>query len=215
MKIDIYAEDGSSREKLATFTLTGIDEIAKNDIAQRNGSSQPKLTLSFELSRSGLIQLNAANVKIEETYTVEEKPPRKAKIIPQNITNATDNTTESAPVNETTEQPEAENITVIKKTKKRPHSFPLYNIEKAYEGQQTLSRVELQLCKERLRWFEKRDEDRAKTDKAKNDFESVIYAMRDWINEDENIPFVGTSNQETLLKELRENEDWLLEGEGE
>jgi hypothetical protein len=31
---------------------------------------------------------------------------------------------------------------------------------------------------------------------AKNGLESIIYAMRDWYNEDENIPFVGTENIE-------------------
>ena len=43
-----------------------------------------------------------------------------------------------------------------------------------------------------MRWLEKRDEDKFKTEKAKNDFETVIYALRDWVNEDENVPFVGS-----------------------
>jgi hypothetical protein len=34
-----------------------------------------------------------------------------------------------------------------------------------------------------LRWFEKRDEEKAKIDKAKNDFETVIYDMRDWVSD--------------------------------
>lgn len=54
-----------------------------------------------------------------------------------------------------------------------------------------------------------------KTDKAKNDFESVIYAFRDWLYEDENTPFVGDEQKEAMIKTLQENEDWLLEGEGE
>ena len=45
-----------------------------------------------------------------------------------------------------------------------------------------------------MRWFEKRDEEKAKTDKAKNDFETVIYAMRSWVYEDsENMPYIGTT----------------------
>jgi len=54
-----------------------------------------------------------------------------------------------------------------------------------------------------------------RTDKAKNDFEGVIYAMREWVNEDTNIPYVGVEKQEEILKNLTDNEDWLLEGEGE
>jgi hypothetical protein len=33
----------------------------------------PKVHLSFELTRTGILNLNKAEVKIEETYTVEEK----------------------------------------------------------------------------------------------------------------------------------------------
>lgn len=56
MKIDVYAESPEmEREHLATFTVTGIDQVAKNDIALKEGSSKPKVALSFELTRSGLI----------------------------------------------------------------------------------------------------------------------------------------------------------------
>ena len=40
------------------------------------------------------------------------------------------------------------------------------------------------MARDRLKLLEKRDETKIKTDKAKNDFESVIYAMRDWVNDD-------------------------------
>lgn len=61
-----------------------------------------------------------------------------------------------------------------------------------------MTNEQLKASRERLRWYEKRDDDKFKTDKAKNDYESVIYALRDWINEDENVPFIGTSNVEEL-----------------
>jgi hypothetical protein len=68
-----------------------------------------------------------------------------------------------------------------------------------------------------LRWFEKRDEEKAKTDKAKNDFETVIYAMRAWVSEEpEHMPYIGsTENQEEILANLSSAETWLLDGEGE
>ena len=47
-----------------------------------------------------------------------------------------------------------------------------------------------------MRWFEKRDEEKAKTDKAKNDFETVIYAMRAWVSEyPEHMPYIGTTEE--------------------
>ena len=42
----------------------------------------------------------------------------------------------------------------------------------------------MNLARDRLKLFEKRDETKIRTDKAKNDFESIIYAMRDWVNDD-------------------------------
>lgn len=66
-----------------------------------------------------------------------------------------------------------------------------------------------------MRNFEKRDEEKVKTDKAKNDFESVIYSMRDWLNDDENNPYIVSDEQRALLTKLSEHEEWLLEGEGD
>lgn len=37
-----------------------------------------------------------------------------------------------------------------------------------------------------MKALEKRDNDKEKTDEAKNDFESTIYAFRDFLREDEN-----------------------------
>jgi len=74
------------------------------------------------------------------------------------------------------------------------------------------------MAKDRLRWYERKDEERARTDKAKNDFESVIYAMREWLTEHttEHMPYIGTTDQqEELLSKLSTAEDWLLDGEGE
>lgn len=66
-----------------------------------------------------------------------------------------------------------------------------------------------------MRAFEKRDEERAKTDKAKNDFESVIYMLRGWLTDEENNPFIPSEDQDILLSQLTKEEDWLLEGEGD
>ena len=41
-----------------------------------------------------------------------------------------------------------------------------------------------------MRFYEKRDEDKIKTDMAKNNFEGVIYAMRGWLTEEENNPYI-------------------------
>lgn len=70
-------------------------------------------------------------------------------------------------------------------------------------------------ARERMRSYEKRDEDKIKTDRTKNDFESVIYAMRGWLNEEENNPYIVDKDQDALLSKLVSEEEWLLDGEGE
>ncbi len=74
MIIEVTTDDGVTKSSLATYTIKGIDQIAHGDLAQKENVTQPKVTLSFELTRSGLLQLNKAEVKLEETYLVEERP---------------------------------------------------------------------------------------------------------------------------------------------
>ena len=55
MKIDVYAGLDTEGEHLATFTINGIDEIAANELLKKEGVSKPRVTLSFELNRSGIL----------------------------------------------------------------------------------------------------------------------------------------------------------------
>lgn len=79
MKIDVYSESASSKNKIATFSVKGIDNVATNEISKLNTTGSPKVSLNFELTRSGFIQLNKAEAKVEETYTVEERVPTPKK----------------------------------------------------------------------------------------------------------------------------------------
>jgi hypothetical protein len=71
--------------------VKGIDRAA-NASAQKENATLPKVTLSFELTRSGLVQLNKAEAKFEETYFVEERASSKSK----SSKNQTDNETTDA-----------------------------------------------------------------------------------------------------------------------
>jgi len=74
-----------------------------------------------------------------------------------------------------------------------------------------LSSDQIQQAKKRLKWYSKRDEDKIKTDIARNDFESMIYKMREWLREDDNADFVEESVREERIEKLAEMEDWLYE----
>lgn len=39
--------------------------------------------------------------------------------------------------------------------------------------------------------------------------------MRDWINDDVNNPYIPQGESENLINRLSQEEDWLLEGEGD
>lgn len=61
------------------ITLEEIDGIANNEIAKKEGSTTPKVSLSFELTRSHLLKINKAEVKIEE-YVREEIKPKVTEV---------------------------------------------------------------------------------------------------------------------------------------
>lgn len=46
---------------------------------KKDGTSKPKVTLSFELSRTGILQLNKVEAKVEETYFVDAPTNKTAK----------------------------------------------------------------------------------------------------------------------------------------
>ena len=73
MKIDVFLEDPETTKKslYAQFIVNGIDEVANYDTTKKEGSSKPRISLSFELTRSGLLQINKAEAKVDEIYEVE------------------------------------------------------------------------------------------------------------------------------------------------
>jgi len=67
MLIKVFAVWSCGHEEhLADYTLDGIEKIATNEIALKEGSTKPKLTLSFELSRSHILKITKADAKIDE-----------------------------------------------------------------------------------------------------------------------------------------------------
>lgn len=68
-------------------------------------------------------------------------------------------------------------------------------------------------AKSRLRAHDKRDQDKLKTDEARNGYESLIYEFRSWLSEEENHVFMESGEQETWYAKCNEAEEWL-EDEG-
>jgi cytoskeletal protein RodZ len=64
---------------LRRFELVDITRIMEKDVMQKESTTRPKLSLSFELSRSHLIELLSAKISADETVMEEIVPPKLEK----------------------------------------------------------------------------------------------------------------------------------------
>lgn len=208
MKIDVYAVHPSKDEQhLATYVIDEIDAIAKNDIATKEGSTTPKLTLKFELTRSHLLQIEKAELKIEEYVRTEVKQPEKDS----DETEKTEE--ENAEVSDEAEKVEevaAEEVEPVFEEKMVPHNYPLFANETLHDVR-LLSKENKKAAKDRIKALEKRDNDKFRTDEAKNTFESLIYEFRGWLNDDENQVYEEASEIEKLVDLCNSGEEWLYD----
>jgi hypothetical protein len=190
MKLEFFRADNENPILLDTFLLDDLQtqfdhelvqqakdaEKAKKKAAKKSNSTEeekeaelekeveaeevkiinPKVKISIEFSRSGIIQVTKATVGIKEGH----------------------------------------------------QSF--LNVKQVRKESQ-MSEDGLRQAKSRMKWYKTRDEDKIKTDMAKNDFESSIYSMRDWLRDDENMPYVGDAIRDAYIEKLTEWEDWLYE----
>jgi hypothetical protein len=135
MKIDIYAGEDSEGEHLATFTVNGIDEIADSELLKKEGVTRPRVSLSFELSRTGILLLNKAEAKVEETYYVDA-PANKTKKSSKNNNESAANETEGG------EAVEEEKPAKIQKKRSIPYS--LNRIDRVTYGPASLTKEQIQ-----------------------------------------------------------------------
>lgn len=74
-----------------------------------------------------------------------------------------------------------------------------------------LTQEQMKNTRERLRWYKKRDEDKERNDFARNEYESLVYKMREWLREEENEAYVLETEREDRITYLNEMEEWLYE----
>jgi hypothetical protein len=78
MRVEIFAtSEGEDDTLLAYYLLEDIEEIAGSAAAKKEDSTTPKVSLSFELSRSHILALSKAEVKFDETVVEEVIPEAK------------------------------------------------------------------------------------------------------------------------------------------
>lgn len=89
-----------------------------------------------------------------------------------------------------------------------PHAYPLFPKEELI-GVRRLSKDAMKEAKTRIKALEKRDNDKFKTDEAKNDYESLIYEFKDFLREDDNQVYESETEIEALLEVCNDAQDWL------
>lgn len=74
-----------------------------------------------------------------------------------------------------------------------------------------MTEPQIKIAKNRMKWYKDRDEDKIKTDEAKNNFESLVYQFRSWLREEDNEAYSEEESREQWIEKLNELEDWLYE----
>jgi hypothetical protein len=200
-------------EHLQTIRINGIQQYHTDNVKMEKNTTKPKVTLSFELSRSHIFKFVKAEAKVEETYEFNTSVPVETVDTNSTVSDSNSSTNSSAD-NETVATNSTIEYEVKTEIRNRTHSLPLYRIDKNFTGAPILSFEQHQKAAQRLRWYDNRDQEKIRTDKAKNDFEAIIYSFRDWLREESNIPFVGEAIAEAQINKLGVQEEWL-EGDGD
>ena len=226
--IDEDSEDGAAADlkdltPIVQYALPDIDTIMDYDVVKKEGTSKPKVSLTFELSRSQIFSLQKAQVSVDELVREEIKPKKVEKEESDSEEDFVDDedaekTEKEAEKEEENETPDAESadeteteIAEPEFTEKIvPHTYPV-EFDETYPQVRTLLPDQVKDAKKRIKALEKRDENKIKTDEARNAYESLIYEFRGWLRESENEDYVKESDREDLFTMLEAAEDWLYE----
>ena len=220
--------DGSE-EALASFELNEISSIMEKDVMKEPATTKPKLSLSFELSRSHLFQLLSAKVNVEETRMEEVIPLKEDKKDPKKKKAKKDgdddkkedeekeeDAAEETPAEETDDakaedEPEEPEKEKEYKEVKVPHTFDVDSVAETFHGCRLLSKDQKKEAGKRIKELDQRDKDKMMADEAKNTYESQIYSLRSWLREEENEVYVAEEERESLLTKLDDGEEWLYD----
>ena len=212
---------------MATYIFDGMTELVKGEIATKEGSGTPKVSLSFELNRSHILSLNKIEVKIDEITMVEKvvektkdkpkKEPKKSKYVTkEDEAEAESEEKKVDPEGDATEEVKDEapvEVKPIMEEKVIPHVFPFTDLKEKLTKVRLLEPGNKALASGRIKGLEKRDDDKKKNDAAKNDYESLVLEFRSWLSDDVNDAFVTSIEREKNIDKCNDGEDWLY-GEG-
>ncbi len=210
MKVDVFGVyENQKEELLATYLVDELDDIAENGVAKKENSTLPKVNLSFELTRSHILQLNKVEVKIDEQVRQAIKPNKTTNETKKANSTKSEKTDEITPEKGADAEPVAEEE-IQYEDKTVTHTYPITANETIHKVR-LLNKEQKNAAKQRIKALEKRDSDKFKTDEAKNTFESLIYEFRGWLQDDSNAVYAEESERESLIAKCNSGEEWIYE----
>eukprot|EP00538_Stauroneis_constricta_P000438 CAMPEP_0119551156 /NCGR_PEP_ID=MMETSP1352-20130426/4487_1 /TAXON_ID=265584 /ORGANISM="Stauroneis constricta, Strain CCMP1120" /LENGTH=934 /DNA_ID=CAMNT_0007597165 /DNA_START=299 /DNA_END=3103 /DNA_ORIENTATION=+ len=226
--------EGDARE-LQRYNITGIEAFAKE--VTEKGLEMPKVSLQFELSSSGIVELIRAEAAVEETYTVEEEVEVDDEDDEANETADAEGEDDTKKAEEATDESAAgdeENATdtnateaadkdkkkkkrtiKVEKEKKRTLKRTL-TVGKYYVGKvQPYSADMMEESKAKMIELDRKDMERIALEAEKNKVESYIYQIKNKLIDDEELlSKVSTEEQREELKKISEDaEEWLYDAD--
>lgn len=196
MKIELLKHEGDQLELLDAFLLKGVKTSLESEI-QHLKDEQERARKKREKEKE------RAKAKSNETTSdeakKEEKEPKESEAEEQG----------PIPTPKIKISVEYSRSGYMQVTKAMAGSYKI-DVEQVRKESQ-LSRDQIKLAQQRLRWHKNRDENKIKTDSARNSYETLIYKLREWLREDDNAPYVKEDERESMIEHLSEREDWLYE----
>jgi len=229
-----------AKAQIAVFNVTGVPASIKK-FAELG---KPKVSLTFYLSASGIVDLVKADAQFTEMVKVEapkKKANETATADDASSSNSTDNDANSTTSATTEEEaPEKDGDSPDAATdsdaataasdddsaeeedtaepefvmKKKVHKFEL-TISREIVGVRPMTAAQTIDAQSVLAQLDERDQFTAAIHKSKNEVESYIYEARDRMY-DEDVELVSTEEQRDEFRvQLTEAEDWLYDDESE
>ncbi len=177
--VTIESENPKNKEAIVTYNITGIKaNLNKEKYKEKN--PKQKISLQIKLDNKGIIELTTATASIEFDHPI--------------------NTTKE--VNETKENGDIEvvNKTVIE-TRRRSDKSVL-KVTSKYSFPLPLNTTQKRHIENNLTTMNQKEEDKLNFSTEKNNYESLIYGIRDFIREDVNLPYMKPGEKVTLEEVL-------------
>ncbi|RGB32887.1 Hsp70 protein [Rhizophagus diaphanus] len=204
---------------IAITKITGLTAAIKqfNDV----GVERPKVKVTLQLSESGIVSATEAIATIEHQSFTDKfksffgvngnKSEESIKEVPLPDETTSSSVNVSEPTLETNKTQANDTEPTQKQTKIETINL---NLEVEYVGIKPLGKNEKDESIKRLRAMDNSDLQRRTREEARNNLESFVYRVRDFLQNEEVLQVSTESQRAELSSKLSETSDWLY-GEGE